>query len=89
MKALLFSIRDQKAGRYGPPFAKQTRGEAEREFFTITNNEQSTINQFPADFDLWEIGELDQTNGKITPLPTPVHMMKAIDCHQPKNQSNA
>lgn len=78
MKALLFSIRDAKANSFGPPFAKYSRGEAEREFTTITRNEQSTISKFPEDFDLWEIGTIDQETGKIEGLATPVHMMKAI-----------
>lgn len=79
MKALLFSIRDSKAKRYGPPFAKQTRGEAEREFHTIANHAESSINKYPEDFDLWEVGVIDQETGKIAGLDTPVHMMKAID----------
>lgn len=79
MKTILFCIRDAKAVNYGPPFCKGARGEAERDFTTLANDEQSQLSKYPEDFDLFEIGEYDTNTGKLTSLDTPKHMMKAVD----------
>jgi len=79
MKMILFAIRDTKAEHYAPPFCKPSRGEAERDFIQLSKDEKSVVNKFPQDFDLFELGELDQTSGKIIPHDTPRHMCKAID----------
>lgn len=84
MKLILFAIRDTKAENYGPPFGKYARGEAERDFVQMTNDKNTKVHAFPEDFDLYEVGAMDQETGKITGLDTPVHMMKAINVIRPK-----
>lgn len=79
MKLIIFAIRDNKAGHYAPPFTKSSRGEAERDFTTLSRDAQSTVNKYPEDFDLYELGTLDDQNGKITAHDTPQHMLKAVD----------
>lgn len=75
----IFSIRDGKGEIYHQPFYAHTHGEAERHFKTLTNDEKSQVNQYPEDFDLWYLGQFDDCTGKIEPLETPTHMVKAIN----------
>ena len=78
-KTILFAVRDSKAGFYGVPFSKRSRGEAERDFVSLRRDQQTKVAQFPEDYDLFEVGEYDELSGKITAYETPKHMMKAID----------
>jgi len=75
-----YSIRDQKSEVYNTPFFKKTHGEAERDFRTLCNDEKSTVNKFPDDFDLYYVGDYDDNLGVFTPLQTPQHVIKAISC---------
>lgn len=78
-----FTVRDQKAGTYNPPFFKKTHGEAIRDFHTVCNDPQSLINKFPEDFDLYQVGEYDQSLGILIPFDTPQHIEKAISMTRP------
>ena len=81
-----YSIRDAKAEVFNPPFYKHTHGEAERDFKKLVNENNSFINQFPEDFDLYYIGQFDDNTGKFQPLDSPEHQIKAI---QLKNSAPA
>lgn len=74
----LFAIRDSKTEFFGPPWAKSTHGEAERDFTTLVNDPQSQIFNYPQDYDLYLLGEYDSNTGKITPEDTPKHCLKAV-----------
>lgn len=84
MQMKMYSVRDAKAQIYHPPYYKHTHGEAERDFRTLTNDEKSTLSQYPEDFDLYFLGEYDDQTGKMLPLDTPQHVIKAIDCKTPQ-----
>lgn len=83
-KLKAYSVRDSKTELFHLPFFTQTHGDAERSFSATVNNPQTTINQFPEDFDLWHIGEYDQTTGIMVPLKTPTHIAKAISALRKK-----
>lgn len=74
----MYSIRDSKAEVFNPPFFKHTHGEAERDFRNLVNDEKSFVNKYPEDFDLFYLGQFDDQTGKIEPLPTPEHQLKAV-----------
>jgi len=74
----MFSIRDTKGEMFNPPYFAKTHGEAERNFRTLTNDEKSSVNKYPEDFDLYYIGDFDDITGKIVPQDTPQHLIKAI-----------
>ena len=76
----VFSIRDAKAEIYNTPFYQKTHGEAERNFRSVTNDEKSTINKNPEDFDLYYLGEYDDNKGTFVALDTPQHCLKAVAC---------
>lgn len=73
----MFSIRDAKGEVFNQPWFAKTHGEAERNFRTLASKPDSMVSQFPEDFDLYYIGEYDDQSGKVEPLPTPQHMLKA------------
>jgi len=78
MEHKMYSVRDSKAEVFGSPFYKRTHGEAEREFTTLANDPQSTVNKFPEDFDLYYVGSYDNDSGKILALDSPQHIVKAV-----------
>ena len=78
MKQKIYSIRDAKAEYFTQPFFKKTHGEAERDFTQLVNDDKSSIAQFPEDFDLYYLGDYDTENGKMTPIDTPQHIIKAV-----------
>lgn len=78
MELKMYSVRDSKGEIFNVPFYKKTHGEAERDFATLTRDEKSQINMYPEDYDLYYIGEYDDSTGKIKSLETPQHIVKAI-----------
>lgn len=80
MQLKIYSIRDAKGQIFHTPFYQRTHGEAERNFRTVANDQKSNIAQFPEDYDLYYIGEYDDQTGKIESLPTPQHIIKAVQC---------
>lgn len=78
----VFSIRDSKAEVFNTPFFQKTHGEAERNFKQLISDEKSTPHKYPDDFDLYHLGEYDDSTGKMTTLDTPQHMVKAVQLKQ-------
>lgn len=80
----MFSIRDAKSELFNIPFMKATEGEAERDFRSVVNDEKSFPHKYPEDFDLYHLGTYDDNTGKVEPLDTPRHMVKAIQLVNPQ-----
>jgi hypothetical protein len=78
MTQKIYSIHDAKAEYFTQPFFKKTHGEAERDFTQLVNDEKSQLHKFPEDYDLYYLGEYDDNTGKMTPIDTPQHIIKAI-----------
>lgn len=78
MNHKIYSVRDSKGEIYLQPFLQKTHGEAERSFKQAVQDEKSSICKFPEDYDLYFLGEFDDTTGKYMPLDTPQHIVKAI-----------
>ena len=73
MKMVICSIRDSAADAYGRPFFLPSVGVAIRSFTDEVNrpSEDNQIYQHPEDFDLFELGEFDDTSGRSTLLDVP------------------
>lgn len=78
MTQKIYSIRDSKAEYFTQPFFKKTHGEAERDFTQLVNDEKSNLHAFPEDFDLYYLGDYDTSSGKMIPIDTPQHIIKAV-----------
>ena len=76
MKMVICSIRDSAADAYGRPFFLPSVGVAIRSFTDEVNrpSEDNQIYQHPEDFDLFELGEFDDTTGRFVLLDVPKHL---------------
>lgn len=62
----LYSIKDTKIGGYYPPQAYYNKLHALRSFSSeVFANKQTTFGKFPADFEIFEVGEFDDSSGLL------------------------
>lgn len=78
MQLKAFSIRDAKSEVFNTPFFQKTHGEAERTFRQLVTNSESMPGKYPEDYDLYYLGEYDDQTGLLASLPTPQHLIKAV-----------
>ena len=74
-----FSVFDTKANVFGVPFFALTVGVASRLFADLVADFQSTVNRYPADFALYEMGDFNETSGLFTSLDRPNHVCNASE----------
>lgn len=89
MQLKMYSIRDLKGAYYNAPFFSRSHGEAERSFERVARDTQSTINQYPSDYDLYCVGEFDDQTATITPKSAPEFIMNAVQFKTTPNQGLA
>lgn len=75
----MYSIRDNAAEIFHPPFFKNTHGEAERDFKMLVNDPKSTLHNFPQHYDLYTLGKYDSTTGLLEPIYPPEFVTRAVD----------
>mgnify|MGYP000485008555 CR=1 FL=1 len=63
----IFTVYDQKAHAYLPPFFLPQEGMAIRTFADCVNKPDHQFNAHPEDYNLAEIGTFNDENGEITP----------------------
>lgn len=74
-----FSIFDQAAETYSPPFFMPTKGLAIRRFSETAVDKTTQIGMHPMDFTLFIIGEYNDQNGEFSANPTPIAVIKASE----------
>lgn len=68
MVQIITAIKDKKAETYNGVGTAVTAGTAVRDLMRYLNNGQKNdLNQFPEDFELWQLGNIDTTTGEIVP----------------------
>lgn len=67
MKVKLYSIYDVKAEAFNHPYTAINDQMAMRNVQMELNNEKSIMRQFPADYKLYCVGELEDRDGIIQP----------------------
>ena len=65
MIQFIYSIHDNKAEAYLPPFFLHNKNMAIRSFADCCQDEGHAFNRHPEDYSLWEIGEFDDQTGEI------------------------
>lgn len=65
MKVNVYSIFDEKAAAYAPPFFMGHNGQAIRAFSDLVEDNKSAISRHPADYTLYKLGEFDDNSGVI------------------------
>lgn len=69
MKLKVFALFDSKAAYYGTPFFLQNKMVAMRSFSDLVKDPQSMVSKHPEDFNLYEIGEYDDSTGVMKSEP--------------------
>ena len=64
----LYSVYDEKAQVYLPPFVAKTIGESDRIFDSVIKAGNSTISQYPGDHSLYQVGSFDDSGAVIEPM---------------------
>lgn len=67
MKIGLYAVKDTKVGAFMPPFVARARGEAVRSFQAAIQDGTHAFAKFPADYELWQVGEFDDAHGELMP----------------------
>lgn len=65
MKLQIFSVYDHKSQAYGTPFFKLTVQAAIRDFGDASQDTTTSINRHPEDYQLFHIGEYDDSDAII------------------------
>lgn len=72
MKTRVFAIRDEKAEAFMAPFVMPAVGLALRAFSDLVNDAGSSVGKHPSDYQLYQIGEFDDSSGLLVASNTPV-----------------
>lgn len=67
-----FSIYDHGVNTFSTPFFVTHVTIALRYFEALAKDEKSDVSKYPRSFQLYEVGEFDDSNGSFTPHTTPV-----------------
>lgn len=70
-----YSIYDNKALQYHPPFFATTNGAAVRSFADLCNDLQTNVGRHPADYVLFCIGGYDDAKGQLLPFSPLEHVV--------------
>ncbi len=65
MEHKIFTVYDEKAKAFLPPFFLPQIGMGTRVFSDCVNDPTHQFNKHPADYNLYHIGEFDDNSGKI------------------------
>jgi len=79
IKTEAFSVFDDKAGTFSPPFFMSTQGQAIRMFGDLVNDKNTQINKHPSDYRLFLIGAFDQSSGLLEAVNPPRFLCAAVD----------
>lgn len=71
MISRVFSVHDQKAVAFLPPFFFGTVGQAVRAISDCVTDPNHSFGNHPEDYTLFEVGSWDDSTGVLTPLDEP------------------
>lgn len=73
-----YSVFDNKALIYSPPFFTSTNGSAVRMLEDLANDPNTQVGRHPGDFVLYCVGHYDDSNAALTPYAPLEHVVDAI-----------
>ena len=79
MNLKVYCVYDCKAENFGMPFVMESRGDALREWYKTVNTQGNKINEFPADFTLFEIAEWNKFEGTFSLYPTKLNLGTGVE----------
>ena len=84
----IFTVYDEKAEAYLPPFYFQAVGQAIRAFSDSANDPNHQFNKHPSDYTIFELGHFDDQDAKFHPFETPHSHGLAITFIQTEELTN-
>lgn len=78
MMLFCYSIYDNKALVFHPPFYASTDAQASRTFADVVNDVNTNIGRHPADFSLFLVGSYSDQKGELMPLSPVRHIVDAV-----------
>lgn len=78
MKTTMYTVFDDKADIYTPPFFQGTDGMAMRAFSQACTNAEHPFSKNPEDYHLYKVGSFDDETGKVESYE-PVLLLNAIE----------
>lgn len=78
MQLKAYTVFDNKALQYHPPFYAATDGSAVRSFSDMANDNNTMIGRHPKDYSLWHCGTYNDQNGHFAPVLPLVHVADAV-----------
>ncbi len=88
MRQQIYSIKDLKVGTYSSPFFATHDQVAIRNASDVVNDEKTTLNKWPADFELWNLGIFDDSGKFIDNNPTIVCTLVSLVKNENGKQQN-
>lgn len=83
MNQKLYAIYDKKMTNYGPPMPAHNDGHAIRLMTDFMSQPNSVFVRYPADFEIWKLGEYNNLTGEITTTGKGL-LCNAIDLFSPQ-----
>lgn len=68
----VYSVYDKKADMFGPLFLSNNDETAKRDVQNLLQNPNSTLSQFPGDFDIMLLGNFNDSTGVLQPMDHPL-----------------
>jgi hypothetical protein len=79
MKKKMFTVYDSKTETYLNPFYMLTKGECIRSWTETLNDPLSSFCKYPADYNLFEIGEYDDSTCTVTMLESKINLGNGLE----------
>jgi len=79
MRLAMFSVYDDKAAAYMPPFFERAEGAAVRAFMSACNDEKHNFFKSSADYSLYILGVFDDATGALVSTSPPRVLARASD----------
>ncbi len=79
MRLKIFSVYDEKAMAYIPPFTLPTREMAVRVFGDMVSSDTHQFSMHPSDYTLFELGEFDDSDGVISVGRGPTKVVNGVE----------
>lgn len=79
MISKIYAIYDSKLEAYMQPFFMQSKGQAVRAFTDTVNDDKTQFWKHPEDFTLFELGEYDDSTGKVSSYATNISLGVALE----------
>ncbi|AXH77380.1 MAG: nonstructural protein [Microviridae sp.] len=81
----MFAVYDHKAASFCLPFFSQNADIAIRDFAYAVNDRNQNVSKYAADFDLYQLGDLDQTLGVVTPHDVKILLGNGAQFKEPRH----